>query len=134
MFGYEVTNVYRRAEIITRSHFLGPSLDGLRQAWFSDQADRLIAIRYDSLVERPCEIVDTLYDLLGEERFPHNFDNVEYDEPEFDARLAMPGFHRVSGKVTPRPRETILPPDLFAQCNQAFWELPDQNPRGVKIL
>ena len=134
MFANELTNVYHRAEVVTTSHFFGPSTKGLKQAWFGEHAHRLIAIRYESLVDRPSEVIASLYDLLGEERFTHDFDNVEYDEPEFDARLGMPGFHTISGKVVAKPRETILPPDLFNQYNHCFWDSPEQNPRGVKIL
>ncbi|MCB2048883.1 MAG: hypothetical protein KDE32_11750 [Novosphingobium sp.] len=34
----------------------------------------------------------------------------------------MRGLHKVHKKVEPRPRETILPPDLFERySNMAFW-------------
>src|SRR5204862_8314183 len=110
MFGNELTTVYHRADVITNSHFFGPSLKGLKQAWFGEHAHLLIALRYESLVNDPAQVISSLYDLLGEERFDHDFEHVEYDEPEFDARLGMPGFHRISGKVAAQTRETILPP------------------------
>ena len=48
--------------------------------------------------------------------------------------MGLPGFHRVSGPVRTNDRETILPPDLFRQHNNCFWDEPGQNPRGVQIL
>jgi len=134
MFGNELTNVYNRTESMIKSHFLGPSLSALRQAWYSEHARRLIAIRYDSLTENPAGVADALYDALGEERFAHDFEHLDYDEPEFDARLGMPGFHKVGARVKAEKRETILPPDIFNQHNQNFWELLGQNPRGVMVL
>ena len=43
---------------------------------------------------------------------------VEYDAPEFDAQLGLDGLHRVHPEVKPRPRKTILPPDLFKRYAQ----------------
>lgn len=83
---------------------------------------------------KPREVLNALYDLIGEPRFPHDFGRVEYDEPEFDGRINMPGLHRVSGPVEVRTRQTILPPDIFQQNNRAFWEIGDQNPRNVRVL
>jgi len=99
----------------------------LREACYSDFADRLVLVEYDLLIARPGEVMPLLYQFLGEEPFEHDFDNVEYDAPTFDAQLGLDGLHRVHKKVEPRPRKTILPPDLFEKYAQlAFWRnLPD---------
>ena len=52
-----------------------------------------------------------------------DFDAVEYDAPAFDAQLGLDGLHRVHKKVEPRPRQTIIPPDLFERYSQlSFWQ------------
>jgi sulfotransferase len=134
MFGPDVGNVYARAEVLMKNGVLGASLQALRQAWYSEEASKLIAIQYDSLAQRPGETLRKLYHLIGEAQFPHTFDNLEYDESDFDARLNMPGLHRVSKRVELRKRDTILPPDLFRQFDDSFWSAPENNPRGVAIL
>jgi len=135
MFNFETgTNVYSRTEFMMKSQLLGPSLQNVREAWFGEDARRIIAVRYDSLAERPADVVDRVYDLIGEERFSHDFDNLEYDEPCYDSWLGMPGFHRVVSPVERRIRTTILPPEIFAQYDECFWDIPDQNPRSVVIL
>ncbi len=113
---------------------VGAAIEGLRQAWFGDFAQQLIAIRYDSLTEKPAEVMGQLYDLLGIQRFHHDFDDLDYAEDEFDSRLGLPGFHRVAHRVEPSHRETILPPELFRKYDQSFWDDPSQNPRGVTVL
>ena len=132
--GDEIGNVYSRFDALLKTGILGGPMKNLRQAWFSEHADRLIVIRYDSLVARPGEIIGKLYTLLGLDPFKHDFEHVEYDEPEFDARLNMPGLHKVSGRVEARPRQTILPLELFKQNHVEFWNLEGQNPRGVVVL
>jgi sulfotransferase len=134
MFGHDVGTVFTRVEAMMKNQFLGPSLNALRQAWFGEYADRLIALPYDSLTERPREILEEIYDLLGEEPFAHDFENLEYEEVEFDARIGMPGLHRVGKRVEAKKRTTILPPELFNQNDREFWEMPGQNPRNVKVL
>jgi sulfotransferase len=134
MFGHEVGTVFSRVDAMMKNQFLGPSLNSLRQAWFSEYADRMVAIRYDSLVGEPGAVMDQLYELLGLETFPHDFEHLEYEEAEFDARLGIPGLHRVGPRVEPKKRETILPPELFGQYDREFWDMPGQNPRHVKIL
>jgi sulfotransferase len=127
-------NVYTRAEHTLKKGLLGSPLQALRQAWYGEKAHHLIAIRYDSITAQPAEVVRRLYELLGQPLFPHDFENLEYDEPEFDAQLGMPDLHRVRRRVEPNQRTTILPPDLFNQNDRSFWDVPGQNPRGVVVL
>ena len=77
---------------------------------------------YELLSARPAEVFALLYEFLGEEPYAHDFENVEYDAPQFDAQLGLDGLHRVHKQVSPRPRQTVLPPDLFRRyANMAFW-------------
>jgi sulfotransferase len=76
-----------------------------------------------------------LYDFIGEPAFAHDFNDVEYDAPEFDAAIASPGLHTVRKQVSFIERPTILPPDLFARFeNDAFWMRPELNVRGVPVI
>jgi sulfotransferase len=127
-------SVYTRAEYLLKKGMLALPLQVLRQAWYGEHAGSLIAIRYESLTERPAEVIQQLYALLGQPLFPHDFENLQYDEPEFDEKLGMPGLHQVRRRVEPNNRTTILPPDLFSQNDRCFWDVPGQNPRGVTVL
>ncbi len=99
----------------------------LREACYSEFADRLVLVEYELMTQRPAEVFNLIYEFLGEEPFQHDFESVEYDAPEFDAQLGLDGLHRVHRRVEPRPRTTILPADLFKRySNLAFWrDLPD---------
>ncbi|HKD08431.1 MAG TPA: sulfotransferase [Bryobacteraceae bacterium] len=136
MFGFDSKgNVYTRVEALTgKDGFVKRSLAALRQAWFGEMAKRLIAVRYESLTANPDDTIGRIYDALGEPRYAHDFTSVEYDEPQFDFNMGLPGFHKVSGPVRVNNRETILPPDIFKQHDDCFWNRADQNSRGVLIL
>jgi sulfotransferase len=134
LFGNDPTmTVYDRVQAMLRSSYLGEALNGLRQVFFGQHAERLVVVKYESLVSRPAEVMDALYDAIGEEGFRHDYENVEYEAPEFDSLLGLPGFHTVRRKVEFQPRLTCLPPDLFQQHARCFWE-EDQNPNKVTIL
>ena len=131
----ERSTVYTRVEAMAGANRLvGYPWHALREACYSDFADRLVLIEYDLLTARPAEVMPLLYQFLDEEPFAHNFENVEYDAPSFDAQLGLDGLHRVHKKVEPRPRKTILPPDLFEKYSQlAFWRnLP--NSKAFRIV
>ena len=135
LFNHDASgSVYTRVEMLTKLGVVGSAVNGLRQAWFGEDADRIIALRYKSLTEDPAKTIRKLYDSLGEPAFEHDFKHVEYDEPEFDAYLGLPGFHNVSGRKRLNSRKTILPPEVFDYHDHSFWDMPGQNPRGVIVL
>lgn len=129
------SNVYTRVEsLMAKDGLLKRSLSGLRQAWFGPFASRLVAVRYESLASDPAATIGELYKVLRLPPTDHNFDSVEYDEPKYDESIGLPGFHRISGPVRRNVRDTILPPDVFKQYDDCFWDRPGQNPRGIEIL
>jgi sulfotransferase len=125
MFGHpnQRATMDARAEALAgRDRLVGFSWSAVKEAYFGPHADALLLVEYDRLVQDPAACLAEIYDFIGEPAFAHDFDNVEYDEPEFDARLGTPGLHSVKRKVEWRPRPTILPPDLFARLHaMTFW-------------
>lgn len=124
----ERSTVYTRVEALAGSNRLvGFPWHALREACYGEFADRLVLVDYDLLTARPADVTKLLYEFLGEAPFEHDFESVEYDAPAFDAQLGLDGLHRVHKRVEPRPRETILPPDLFERYSQlSFWhDLPN---------
>jgi len=120
----ERATVYTRTEALAHSNRLvGFAYQALREACWSDHADRVVIIDYDILAMRPADVIKLLYEFIDEEPFDHDFDNVEYDAPAFDEQLGLAGLHKVRPKVLPQRRQTVLPPDLFTKyASLAFWQ------------
>ena len=82
----------------------------------------------DSTISRPNRllirgVLRLLYRFLGEPEFAHDYENLDYPKPEFDARIGVQGLHKLKRTVAPRPRQTVLPPDLLKQSSQLdFWK------------
>jgi sulfotransferase len=130
-------SVYTRAEGLMshKDGLVGQAWSMLREAWFGARAKRLILIQYDTLAREPARVLSRIYAELQEPAFSHNFDEVVYDEPEYDRQLGLPGLHTVRPKVEFHKRDYSIPPDLFNKyADAAFWAKPELNRRQVTIL
>lgn len=120
----ESDTVYHRVETLaSRDRFVGFPFYALKEAFYSPEARNILVIDYDLLAQAPAKVLPLIYQFLGEPAFAHDFNNLDYQEPGFDAKLGMHGLHEIKRKVALRPRTTVLPPDLFKQYSQLdFWK------------
>jgi len=116
--------VYSRCEAqINAGGTVGSAWTALKEAYYGEYSDRLLLIDYDLLTQHPKKTMALLYQFIGLPEFEHDFDNVAYEESEFDEKLGVKGLHTVRKKVEFKPRRSILPPDLFAKYSEmAFWQ------------
>jgi sulfotransferase len=130
--------VYSRVEgLASPTGMYGFAINALREAVYGTQSDRLLLVRYETLVANPLGTLAAVYRFIGEDLHPHNPRHIEpcYDMIEFDRRLGTPGLHDVGRSVKARERPTILPPDLFARYRRdAFWEDPTLIPPTVQLV
>lgn len=129
--------VYSRVEALMNSDtgLVGLAWASFREAWFSENAKRLIIINYDDFVRNPRKVTSRLYAELGEPSFDHDYDHVEYDTPDYDVHIGLPGLHKIHGRIEPRPRQPCVPPDIFAKYAESnFWLRPGTNREGAVIL
>lgn len=123
----ERATVYSRLEALgAANRLVGLPWHALREACYCEYADRLLLIEYETLVQRPHDVLTLIYQFLGEPVFAHDLNAVQCDSPEFDRQLGLDGLHQVHPQVAPRPRTTLLPPDLFAHYSRlSFWQALD---------
>nr|CAD5920493.1 Sulfotransferase [Planktothrix pseudagardhii] len=119
----ERATVYSRTEALSQgSRLVGYAYTALKEAFYSEQSASLLLVDYDLLTKNPTKTISLIYQFIGEEPFEHDFNNVEYQEPEFDNKLKTKGLHQVRSQVEFKPRTTILPPDLFERFDGlSFW-------------
>jgi len=131
----ERRTVYSRTEALLQGdRLIGFSYNALKEAFYSENSEILLLVDYEILTQNPSQAMKVIYEFLGEDFFEHDFENVEYDEPEFDKNLNTPGLHKVRSKVEYKPRTTILPPDLFEQfSNMSFWIEPSQSKANIIV-
>jgi sulfotransferase len=136
MFGFSAGgNVYSRIQVLNepRRGVVGTAFSSLREAFYGEFARSLILLEYESLCRNPAGSIAALYRLLGEEPFPHDFEDVRFESPEFDRRLGTRGLHQVGARVRWSDRATILPPDIFRRFEDtAFWR--QKGPCQVTVI
>lgn len=129
--------VYSRTEsLIDVAGMVGFSFQATKDAYYGEYAPgRMMLLTYETLTRDPQRAINAVYQFVGEPPFQHDFENIQYDEPEFDARLGLPGLHKVQPKVTVTKRESVLPPDLFNRfVKDSFWLDPATNIRRIPII
>jgi sulfotransferase len=128
--------VYSRVEGLgAGSGMVGFAWNALREGFYGEEAKRMMLLTYETLTTDPSRAIDAVYDFIGEPRFGHDFNDLQYDAKDFDARLGTPGLHDVGRSVSAKSRETVLPPDLFRRVEgDSFWRDPTLNTRGVLIV
>jgi sulfotransferase len=135
LFGNDVerNTVYSRVETLAqRDRLVGFAWSALKEAFYGEQAKSLLVVDYDLLSQAPEKVVPLIYQFIGEAPFAHDFNNVRYDAPDFDAGLGIAGLHRVRPKVAPQVRHTVLPPDLFQKYSElSFWTDPTGSAANV---
>jgi sulfotransferase len=131
------STVYSRADALMNAEtgLVGLAWSSLREAWFSENAGSLIVIQYERFVRDPHATIDRLYDELKETPFNHDFNNVVYDEPDYDATLGMPGLHQIRSKVGDVQRAPSIPAEIFETLSASnFWKGAENNRRGITML
>jgi sulfotransferase len=137
LFKFDPTStVYSRVESQMSAGMVGVSLQGLLEAVFDERRDRLMLVRYETLTLDPRSTLKAIYDFIGEPIFDHDPEHVEqdYDALAFDAKIGAPGLHKVGAQVKAIQRETILPTEIFAKYENAFWNAPEGMPSGVRLV
>lgn len=131
----ERATVYSRTEALSQgSRLVGYAYNALKEAFYSEESASLLLVDYDLLTINPAKTMSLIYQFLGEEPFEHNFEKVQYEEPEFDKKLKTQGLHQVRAKVEFKPRKTILPPDLFERLDGLSFWTDSTNSRASAIV
>jgi sulfotransferase len=116
--------VYSRVETLTRpNRLVGYPWAALKEAFYGEQAERLLVVDYEYLCRAPEQVLRLIYGFLDEPWYDgHDFEHVAFDAPAFDEALGLSGLHRVRPRVAFEERRTILPPDLFRKYRDMdFW-------------
>ena len=116
--------VYSRCEsLISAGGSVGSAWTALKEAYYGEFSDRLLLVDYDLLTQHPARTMELIYRFIGEPYFEHDFNNVDYQESEFDQQLGVKDLHTVKKKVEFKHRRSILPPDLFVKYQEMdFWQ------------
>lgn len=132
----ERSTVYSRIEALALpNRLVGLPWTALKEAFFGEHADSILIVDYEIITQNPKKAMKLIYKFIEEPEFEHDFNNIQFDTPEFDQALGLNGLHKVNNTVALKPRTTILPPDLFNQYKKlSFWQDQTQSRANVITL
>ncbi|MDV7340347.1 sulfotransferase [Terasakiella sp. A23] len=116
--------VYSRVEYLgQQNNLVGMAWAGLKEAFYGDQADKMLVVDYNLLAQAPEKVLRLVYQFIDEPWYDgHDYENVQFKAESFDKSLGVTGLHDVAPKVEFKPRRSILPPDLFEKFQgMDFW-------------
>lgn len=132
---FEVSKLYgvdsSRATVYSRVDFLGQQNNlvgmawaGLKEAFYGEQADKMLVVDYNLLAQAPEKVLQLIYQFIDEPWYDgHDYENVQFKAETYDKSLGVTGLHDVAPKVEFKPRRSILPPDLFEKFQgMDFWK------------
>ena len=106
--------VYERCDYLMHTDStVGFAYRSLCQGITSDEKASIMLVEYEQLCKNPEGMMRAIYNFIDQPYFNHDFNNVEASYDEFDRDLNLSGLHSISGKVEWRPRNTIIPPDIW---------------------
>ena len=82
-------------------------------------------IEYDNLCKEPEKTMRKVYKFLEKQYYPHDFENVEYSNENFDRACNLKDLHTVKKKVEYKPPRCVLPIDIadkYTKMNMEFWK------------
>lgn len=117
-------SVYERVDaFMDTTGIVGFPYVGIKQAITGNEKHKLLLVEYDQLCKNPENIVNSIYTFIGEQKFEHDFDNVEKQWDSYDAEIGIK-LHQVKKKVEFVHRDFILPPDVLQKyTGMEVWRL-----------
>lgn len=91
------------------------SLNGVNYAK-SINSGQFLFVYYDDLVDNPNQVMQTIYDFCGWEKFRHQFDGIRNLTPERDDLLGLLGLHDIRPELKRRKVEVKLSDELYEKA------------------
>lgn len=97
----------------------------LLQEGYALHPEMIMLIEYENLCKEPEKIMRKVYEFLEKPYYPHDFENVEYSNENFDKACNLKDLHTVKKKVEYNPPRCVLPPEIvqkYNEMNMEFWK------------
>ena len=93
------TSIGKRVDIWGNSQPVGLAIERLVSIINEGNADKMLIIRFEDLVEYKQQVLDDIYQYLELPRYEHDFDNVEQITVEDDSVYGIYGDHKIQKEV-----------------------------------
>lgn len=121
----EFKTITGRCEVLMKSNQpVGDSYNRMKDSFLRGYKNQMHLIEFEKLTRNPEKVMREVYEFLGEEYYPHDFDNVEQTTKEDDYFHGFSDLHTIRNQVKPVESDwmKILGPfaEKFGKFN--FWK------------
>ena len=115
-------NIFRRTQEIFEREVI--KYHTFLQEGYALNPEIIYFIEYENLCKEPEKTMREVYEFLEKPYYPHNFENIEYSNENFDKACNLKDLHTVKKRVEYKPPRCVLPSEIvqkYEKMNMEFW-------------
>lgn len=121
-------NIFERSdEIYNRS--IIPHYSSLKEGVAKNQ-EMIHFVEYESLCKFPEKTMKDIYNFIGMDYYSHDFNDLNYENPEFDLKSGIPNLHKIKPVVYHENVKYYIPEEIkqkYQQMRMEFWKPYNQS-------
>jgi sulfotransferase len=121
-------NIFERSdEIYNRS--IIPHYSSLKEG-YAKNPEMIHFIEYESLCKFPEKVMKDLYKFIGIDYYSHNFNQLDYENEQFDLKSGVPNIHKIKPVVYYEDCKYYIPEEIkqkYQQMRMEFWRPYNQS-------
>ena len=132
-FTYSLNIFDRSDEIFNRS--IIPYYVSLKEG-VTKNPEMIHFVEYEKLCKNPEDTIKNIYEFLNETYYSHNFNELDYENPNFDLKLGMPNLHKIEPIVYYKNCKYCIPEEIkqkYQQMKMEFWKPYNQSQGLIAI-
>lgn len=127
-------NIFERSdEIYNRS--IIPNYISLKEG-YTQNPDMIYFVNYEDLCKFPSKIIKEIYDFIEQPHYTHDFNNLKYDNHNFDLKCGIPHLHKIQEQVKWNECKYLIPEEIiqkYKSMRMEFWK-PSNQSQGLIAL
>lgn len=121
-------NIFERSdEIYNRS--IIPHYTSLKEG-MAKNSEMIHFVEYESLCKFPEKTMKDIYEFIGIDYYKHDFNQLDYENPNFDLKSGVPNLHKIKPIVYYEDCKYYIPEEIkqkYQQMRMEFWRPYNQS-------
>lgn len=127
-------NIFERSdEIYNRS--IIPHYSSLKEG-YAKNPELIHFVEYESLCKFPEKTLKDIYEFIGIDYYSHDFNNLDYENTQFDLKSGVPNLHKIKPAVFFEECKYYIPEEIkqkYQQLRMEFWKPYNQSQGLIAI-
>lgn len=127
-------NIFERSdEIYNRS--IIPNYVFLKEGYIKNP-NMIHFVNYEDLCRYPEKVLKDIYEFIDQPYYAHNFEDLNYENSEFDLKCGIPFLHKIQNVVEYQRCKYIIPEEIvqkYKSMKMEFWKPYNQSQGIISI-